>query len=50
MDGKSPITELKGIGEKTQKLFGKLNIRTVDELLAAYPYMEIGRASCRERV
>ena len=37
MDGKSPITELKGIGEKTQKLFGKLNIRTVDELLAAYP-------------
>ena len=37
MDGKAPITELKGIGDKTQKLFGKLDIRTVDELLAAYP-------------
>lgn len=37
MDGRTSITELKGIGEKTQKLFAKLNIRTVDELLAAYP-------------
>lgn len=37
MDGKTSIKELKGIGEKTQKLFAKLNIRTVDELLAAYP-------------
>lgn len=31
------ITELKGIGEKTQKLFAKLNIRTVGDLLWAYP-------------
>ena len=31
------ITELKGVGEKTQKLYARLNIRTVGDLLAAYP-------------
>ncbi len=37
MEGQAPITELKGIGEKTQKLFAKLNIHTAGELLAYYP-------------
>lgn len=32
-----PVTVLKGIGEKTAALFEKLNIRTVEELLHAYP-------------
>jgi len=33
----APITTLKGIGEKTAALFGKLNITTVDDLLWFYP-------------
>ena len=37
MDGNTPITELKGVGGKTQELFGKLDIRTVGELLEAWP-------------
>lgn len=37
MDKNTPITELKGIGEKTRQLFTKLNIQTVGGLLAAYP-------------
>ena len=37
MDKDTSIKELKGVGEKTQKLFGRLNIRTVGELLASYP-------------
>ncbi len=32
-----PIETLKGIGEKTGKLLGKLGIRTVDDLLEYYP-------------
>jgi ATP-dependent DNA helicase RecG len=31
------ITQLKGIGDKTARLFDKLNIRTVEELLHFYP-------------
>lgn len=37
MDRNTPITELKGVGEKTQKLYAKLNIRTVGDLLGSYP-------------
>lgn len=37
MDRNTSIIELKGIGEKTQKLFRKLNIETIGDLLAAYP-------------
>lgn len=37
MEKNTPIIELKGIGEKTQKLFWRLDIRTVGELLAACP-------------
>ena len=33
MDKDTPITELKGIGEKTRQLFAKLNIQTVGSLL-----------------
>ena len=32
-----PITSLKGIGEKTAKLFEKVGIRTIDDLLHYYP-------------
>lgn len=31
------LRELKGVGEKTEKLFGKLGIRTVEQLLRYYP-------------
>lgn len=56
MDRDTPITELKGVGEKTARLFGKLDIRTVGELLAAYPRdyevfgepVKIGRAASGE--
>lgn len=37
MDRNTPILELKGVGEKTQKLFAKLDIRTVGDLLAHSP-------------
>ncbi len=37
MDGSAKITEIKGVGEKTAKLFQKLNIRTVEDLLHNYP-------------
>ncbi len=32
-----PVTSLKGIGDKTAKLFGKLGVETVEELLHYYP-------------
>lgn len=37
MDDATSILELKGIGEKSQKLFAKVNIRTVGDLLRYYP-------------
>jgi len=37
MADKTPITQLKGIGEKTAKLFAKLGIYTVEDLLDYYP-------------
>lgn len=37
MNNNTPITDIKGIGEKTRTLFAKLNITTVGELLAHYP-------------
>lgn len=37
MNGSTPIIQLKGIGEKTQKLFQKLDIYTVGDLLKHYP-------------
>lgn len=37
MDDATSILELKGIGEKTQKLFARVNIRTVGDLLCYYP-------------
>ncbi|MCI8543887.1 ATP-dependent DNA helicase RecG [Acetatifactor aquisgranensis] len=37
MNQDTPVIELKGVGEKTQKLLEKLNIRTVGDLLSAYP-------------
>ena len=37
MDRNTSIIELKGVGEKTQKLFAKLNLYTVGDLLAFYP-------------
>jgi len=37
MNQNTPIIEVKGIGEKTKKLFEKLDINTVGELLNHYP-------------
>ncbi len=37
MDHNTPIIQLKGIGEKTQKLFQKLHIENVGDLLRHYP-------------
>lgn len=37
MDRNTSIIELKGIGEKTQRLFQKLNIETLEDLLWTYP-------------
>ena len=37
MDRNTSVLELKGVGEKTQKLFSKIDIRTVGDLLAHYP-------------
>lgn len=37
MNTRSPLTELKGIGEKTEKLFEKVGVTNVGELLSYYP-------------
>ena len=37
MSDRTPITQLKGIGEKTAKLFAKLGIYTVEDLLIYFP-------------
>lgn len=37
MNQNTPITEIKGIGEKTKKLFEKLNIQSVGDLLYHFP-------------
>lgn len=37
MNSNTPIIQIKGIGEKTQKLFQKLDIYTVGDLLKHYP-------------
>ncbi len=33
-----PVKTIKGIGEKTQELFGKLSVNSVGELLSFYPF------------
>ena len=37
MKASDDIMSLKGIGEKTAKLFEKVGIRTIDDLLHYYP-------------
>lgn len=37
MNDKKPLRELKGVGEKTEKLFQKIGITTAEELLRYYP-------------
>lgn len=37
MNEKTPLRELKGVGEKTEKLFQKIGITTAEELLRYYP-------------
>ena len=37
MNDKTPLRELKGVGDKTEKLFQKIGITTVEELLRYYP-------------
>lgn len=37
MNHNTPMIELKGVGEKSQKLFAKIGVQTVGELIAHYP-------------
>lgn len=37
MSGHQPVSALKGIGEKTGKLFEKLGVITIDDLISYYP-------------
>ncbi len=37
MADKTPITQLKGVGDKTARLFAKLGIYTIEDLLVYYP-------------
>ena len=37
MLNRQPVNSLKGIGEKTGKLFEKLGVVTIDDLLSYYP-------------
>ena len=37
MDIASPITSVKGIGEKTQKAFAKMGVYTVGDILLHFP-------------
>lgn len=37
MNDKTPLRELKGVGEKTEKLFQKIGITTAEEFLRYYP-------------
>lgn len=37
MELNSPIRELKGIGEKTEKLFQKIGVYTLRDILLHYP-------------
>ena len=37
VDQNTPITDVKGVGEKTARLFAKLQIATVGDLIAHYP-------------
>lgn len=56
MDKTTPIMEVKGVGEKTRKLFEKIDVRTVGDLIAHYPRdyetfkepVSISKAACGE--
>ena len=37
MNEQSKVSELKGIGAKTEQLFRKINIETIEDLLMYYP-------------
>ena len=37
MSNRQPVSALKGIGEKTGKLFEKVGVITIDDLLSYYP-------------
>lgn len=37
MNRRSPLTELKGIGEKTKQIFEKAGVMNIDDLLSYYP-------------
>ena len=41
MDKNTPVIELKGVGEKTQTLLTKLNIKTVGDLLASWRSIQV---------
>lgn len=63
MELADPVSSLKGVGEKTEKLLAKLSIHTVRELLTHFPknydvyedicpiaLLEEGKSSCGRRV
>ena len=37
MNADSPVTEIKGVGEKTKNLFEKMGVYTVGDILLHYP-------------
>ena len=37
MNGQEPLTALKGVGEKTARLFERLGVHTLEELWHYYP-------------
>ena len=41
MNDKTPLRELKGVGEKTEKLFQKIGITTAEELLRCLLYTSV---------
>ena len=44
-----PVREIKGIGEKTEKLLARLEIETVDQLVHHYPRCYTTYPECRQR-
>lgn len=48
MNRESPITDVKGIGEKTAGLLGKLKIQTVGDILLHYPRTYVQFPSAKE--
>ena len=42
-----PVNRIKGVGEKTAALFGRINVFTVEDLIGHYP-RDYGHSQCEE--